>query len=190
VEVELAGLRNEEQAVRRGIVTFEQRIATAPLRELELQQLSRDEGSAKDLYQSLLQRYENAQLAERLQQRQGEQFRILDPAVASQKPVGPKRFRILLMALVGGVGAAVSMALLAEAGDTSFRTVDEVRSFTSVPVFASIPTIVTKKDARRRRRQSGLAGLGAAFGIITVFSVSSYLAHSTAVLGIFMGGRH
>lgn len=189
VEVELAGLRNEEQAVRREIVAYEQRIETAPLRELELHQLSRDEGSAKDLYQSLLQRYENAQLAERMQQRQGEQFRILDPAVASQKPVGPQRLRILVIALVGGVGAAVSMALLAEAGDTSFRTVDEVRSFTSIPVFASIPTIVTEKDARRRRRQSGLAVLAAALSIVTVFGLSSYLAHSTAVFGIFTSGR-
>ena len=190
VEAELTALRNEEQALRRAIATYEQRIEAAPLRELELQQLSRDEASAKELYQSLLQRYQSAQLAERMQQRQGEQFRILDPAVASQQPVGPHRFRFLLMGLMGGVGAAVGMALLAEAFDTSFHTVDEVRAFTSVPVLASIPPIVTERDARRRRRQSGLAVLTAALGVAAVFGASSYLAHANvAVLGLLTRGH-
>ena len=190
VDVELAGLRNEEQEVRRAIAVYEQRIGTAPLRELDLQQLSRDEGAAKDLYQSLLQRYESAQLVERMQQRQGEQFRILDPAVASQQPVGPHRLRFLLLGLVGGVGAAVGMALLAEAVDTSFRTIDEVRAFTSIPVLASIPSIVTERDARRRRRQSGLAILAVVFCVAVAFSASSYLARSSAaMLGLFMGGH-
>ena len=189
VEAELTALRNEEQALRRAIATYEQRIETAPLREMELQQLSRDEASAKELYQSLLQRYQSAQLAERMQQRQGEQFRILDPAVASQQPVGPHRFRFLLMGLMGGVGAAVGMALLAEAFDTSFHTIDEVRAFTRVPVLASIPPIVTERDARRRRRQSGLAVLAAALGVAAVFGASSWLAHANvAVLGLLTRG--
>ena len=190
VEVELATLRTEEQALRRTIAAYEQRIEAAPLRELELQQLSRDETSAKELYQSLLQRLQAAQVAERMEQARGAQFRILDPAVASQQPVGPRRFRFLLMGLMSGIGAAVGVALLAEVADTSFHSVDEVRAFTSVPVLASIPPIFTEEDARRRRRRSGLAALAAVLGIAAVFGASSYLAHSnTSMLNLLTGGR-
>lgn len=190
VEVELATLRNEEQALRQTIASYEQRIEAAPLRELELQQLSRDETAAKELYQSLLQRYQAAQVAERMEQARGAQFRILDPAVASQQPVGPRRFRFLLMGLMSGIGAAAGMALLAEVVDTSFHTVDEVRTFTSVPVLASIPPILTEGGARSRRRRSALAVLAAALGVAAVFGLSTYLAHSNAlVLSLLTGGH-
>ena len=182
-ESELATLRNEAQGLQSRIATYQQRIENAPLIEQELQQLSQDYAAAKDLYQSLLQRYEGAQLAERMDQRlQGEQFRILDPAVASLQPVGPHRFRLLLMGLMGSLAAAVGAALLAETVDTSFHTVDDVRAITTVPVLVSIPPIVTETDARRRRQQFRLATLGAALGVAALVGVSSHLARSSDVL--------
>src|SRR2546422_4998221 len=47
------------------------------------------------LFRSLLQRLQEAQLAAGLAQQrlQGEQFRILDPAVPSPRPVAPHRLR-------------------------------------------------------------------------------------------------
>jgi polysaccharide biosynthesis transport protein len=180
LEAEIAALRNEEQVVRRQIATYEQRVEDAPLREQEFQQLSRDYAAAKDLYQSLLQRYQDAQLTARVAQQnpQGEQFSILDPAVASRQPVGPHRLRLLLMGLVGGLGAAVGASLLAEVRDTSFHTIDGLRAFTSVPVLVTIPSILTEADARRRRRRFGLALLAAALAIAAVIGASAHFARS------------
>jgi polysaccharide chain length determinant protein (PEP-CTERM system associated) len=182
VGAELTALRKQEQAIRREIATYEQRIEAAPLRELELQQLSRDAALAKDLYQSLVPRYQNALLTERIEQRQGEQFRILDSAVASRTPVAPQRGRLLLMGLMGSLGAAMGMALLAEARDTSCHTVDDVRAVTSVPVLVSIPPIVTGTDVRRRLRQGSLAALAATSSVIALADASFHLARSNDVL--------
>ena len=189
IEVELKDLRIQEREVRRAIATYEQRVENAPVREQEFQQLSRDYGAAKELYQSLRQRYEDAQLAASMvrQHPQGEQFTILDPAVASSQPAAPHRFRLLLMGLMLSLGAALGVVFLVEMGDTSFHTVDDVRGFTGIPVLASIPPIVTEADTRRRRREFGLAALAAMVGVAIVVGATSYLARSNEVLASLLG---
>ncbi len=184
-------LRAEEQTLRSQIALYEQRIQTSPLIEQELQQLSQDYAAARDNYQSLQQRYEGAQLAEQMDQRlQGEQFRILDPAVPSRRPVKPHRSQLLLAALLLSMGAGVGAALLAEAGDTSFHTVDELRAFTTAPVLGSIPPIVTEADARRRRRQFRLAALGAVLAMALLAGGSFYLTRpGHALVGFLMSAR-
>lgn len=175
-EAELTALSKEEQTLRRAIATYEQRIENAPRMERELQQLSRDYAGTRELYQTLLQRYENAKLAERIDQgTQGEQFTILDSAVASPQPVAPKRFRLLLMGLMVSFGAAVGAAMLAEALDTSFHSVDDVRAFTRVPVLVSIPPIVTAADLRWRRLKFGLVTCGVALGATGILAATSFL---------------
>ena len=89
---------------------------------------------------------------------------------------------LLLLGLLMAGGAAVGAVLLAEAMDTSFHAVDDVRGFTSVPVLVSIPPIVTGADARWRRLQVGLACLAAAIGVAAVVGVTSPLAHSNEAL--------
>ncbi|TMI80570.1 MAG: hypothetical protein E6H03_08145 [Bacillati bacterium ANGP1] len=155
VEAELAALRSDEQGLRSQIAAYQQRIENTPVIGQELQQLTRDYTAASELYQTLLQRYEGAQLEERMGQRmQGDQFRVLDPAVASRAPVAPKRFLLRLIGLLLAGGAAVGVAQLAEITDTSFHGIDDLRAFTSVPVLASIPPITTAADLLRRRSAS------------------------------------
>jgi hypothetical protein len=52
-----------------------------------------------------------------------------------------------------GAGAIV----LAEILDTSFHSVDDLRSFSALPVLVAIPQIVTEVDARRRRTRFRVA---------------------------------
>ena len=89
---------------------------------------------------------------------------------------------LLLLGLLMAGGAAVGAVLLAEAMDTSFHAVDDVRAFTSVPVLVSIPPIITGADARWRRLQVGLAGVAAAIGVAVVVGVTSHLARSNEAL--------
>ncbi len=183
VDKELATLRNQEETLRRAIDSYERRIENAPRREQELQQLSRDYSTAKELYQSLLQRYEDAQLAERLQQRlQGDQFRILDQAVPSPRPIAPHRIRLLLMGLMLSMGIAAGAVVLVESRDTSFHAVDDVRAFTSVPVLISVPPIITPADTGRRRLRFSLAALAAVLGAAGIVAASAYFARSNDML--------
>src|SRR3989449_2045243 len=150
VQSDLKILKTEEGRLREGIATYQARVENVPKREQEFREMSRDYESTRELYASLLKRYEEAQLAESMEQRQkGEQFRVLDPAVPSPQPAAPNRLRLLLMIVAGSLGLAVGVVLLAEHVDTSFHEVDDLRAFSNVPVLVSIHRIMTLEDQRR-----------------------------------------
>src|SRR3970282_243645 len=82
VETDIRVSKGEDKRLRDGIATYQAKLENVPRREQEFRELSRDYESTRELYQSLLKRFEEAQLAESMEQRQkGEQFRLLDPAV-------------------------------------------------------------------------------------------------------------
>src|SRR5204862_2700797 len=138
-------LKREEQRLRDGIAAYQARVENVPRREQEYRELSRDYDSTRELYQSLLKRSEEAQLAEHMEQRQkGEQFRVLDTAIPRLEPAAPNRVQLLVIAVLGSLGLAVGAVMLAERIDTSFHTIDELRTFSALPVLVSIPLIITR----------------------------------------------
>jgi polysaccharide biosynthesis transport protein len=173
VQTELKVLKTEEGRIREGIATYQGRVENVPRREQEFTELARDYDSTRDLYRSLLKRYEEAQLAESMEQRQkGEQFRILDQAVANSQPAAPNRPRLLIMILASAIGLALAAAVLAEHLDTSFHDVDQLRTFSNVPVLVSIPRIVTPTDVRRGWWRMRLAATAALVGLLMIVSLA------------------
>jgi hypothetical protein len=153
------------------------RVENTPKREQEFQDISRDYDSTREAHQSLVKRYEEAQVSESMEQRQkGEQFRILDPALPSTVTTAPNRLRLLMMAFALSAGLAAGVAMLAEMFDTSFHSADEVRAFTRVPVLLSISRIATEADRRRRRLRFRLAAGGALLGLALVAGASFLVA--------------
>jgi polysaccharide chain length determinant protein (PEP-CTERM system associated) len=176
-------LKAEEQRLRAVIAAYQAKVENTPKREQEFLEVSRDYDTTKQLYESLLKRHEEAQLAESMEQRQkGEQFRILDPAVPSATPVAPNRPRLLLMTLALSAGLAAGVLVLAEMLDTSFHSVLELRAFTTVAVLASIPRITSESDRRRVRRRFRLAAVGAVLGLALVAGSSYFVARGNESL--------
>ena len=176
VEGETKVLKGEDKRLRDAIATYQGRIENVPKREQEFRELSRDYESTRELYQSLLKRSEEAQLAESMEQRQkGEQFRVLDPALPSPEPAAPNRFRVLVMGLMVSLGLAIGVVVLAEQIDTSFHTIDDLRAVSAVPVLVSIPRIVTQTDLRRARWRLRLAASAACVGVGVIVGIT-YLA--------------
>jgi polysaccharide chain length determinant protein (PEP-CTERM system associated) len=183
VESEARILKAEEQRLRAAIAVYQSRVENTPKREQEFQEVSRDYESTKQLYESLGKRYEAAQLAGSMEQRQkGEQFRILDPAVPSNIPAAPNRMRLLVMSLVLSLGLAGGALMLAETLDTSFHSADELREFTIVPVLASVPRIVTEVDRQRQQRRFRLAAAGAMLGLVLLAGISYFVGHGNELL--------
>ena len=165
-EATLASLQSEEKTLRSEIAAYEQRIQAAPKVEQELEALRREYNSSKDAYESMLKRYEEAQLADSLEQtRKLESFRILDAAIVPTGPAAPNRRRLELISFFFAVAAAIGMMLLAEHLDTSFHTVGELRQFTTVTVLASIPYVSTRTSFLTVLR---IAAMAIAVGILCV----------------------
>jgi uncharacterized protein involved in exopolysaccharide biosynthesis len=120
-----------------------------------------------------------SKLAER---KDGEQFRILEPAIPPNVPVAPSRIRLLLMALILSLGVGGVAALLAEQLDTSFHQLDELWAYTNLPVLASVPHIVVRGDAWRSTLRFGFTGVVAVFALALVVRGSLWLGEGSEQL--------
>jgi len=172
-ERQLETLREEEKALRQAIDMYDRRVNASPRLEQEYQELFGDYKTMKDLYNTLLQRYQEALMAESIEHgRKGDQVRLLDPAILTTRPTAPNRLRLIFIGLILSMGLAGGVVGLIEHRDTSFHAVTELRTFTKVPVLVSIPRIVTKKDISRQRWQFCLALLGLAILIGTTYHIA------------------
>jgi polysaccharide biosynthesis transport protein len=182
-QADLKVLKSEESRLRGQIASYQTRVENVPRREQEFKELSRDYEGTRELYQTLMRRHEEAQLAESMEQRQkGEQFRVIEPAVPNPLPAAPSRVRLLLMALVVSLGLAVGAVVLAENIDTSFHSVDDLRAFSPVPVLVSIPRIVTHIDLRRARWRMRFATGVALVSLVMIVGLAFVVANGNEQL--------
>jgi polysaccharide biosynthesis transport protein len=188
VDTEIAALKTEEQQLRRAIASYQGRVEIAPEREAEIGELSRDHRATKEVYDLALKRYADALAAEdRERHRAGEEFRILEQAVPGREPVIPNRLKLLLVGLMVSIAAAGVAVVLAEQVDTSFHGLDDLRSFTKLPVLANIPTITTRGDRQRRRWRLRLATSAVVVGILVVVGIAYLGAHGNDLLVSLLG---
>ncbi|ALA59062.1 GumC family protein [Nitrospira moscoviensis] len=166
---DLKNLKVEEQRLRQELIAYQRRVERSPQHAQEFQQLERDFKMTRDLYLSLLQRYEDALLAESMERaRHDAEMRIIDPAMPSASPAAPNRTRLYLIGLALSLAIAAGGVMLAEYRDRSFHDVDELRAFTKVPILVRIPLIETKAE---RRKKAVWAGLRAAVSLVSLAAI-------------------
>jgi succinoglycan biosynthesis transport protein ExoP len=175
-KAELARLAAEERSLQSETATYDQRVRVAPRHEEELQALTRDSDVANRSVDTLRARYEEAQLAESLEQKKkGETFRILDPALVPLGPAAPNRMWLLLVAGIFAVGTAIGAILLIEHLDTSFHSVGELRQFTSLPVLATIPHLEVRESLAARALRA-MVFVGAVLAVCALLAGFGYKA--------------
>ena len=170
----------EESRLRSEIGMLERRVAGAPFREQEYSILSRDYATTRDFYDSLLKRYEEAQLAEaREDGPQGQRLRLLDPAITPVDPIAPDRLRLAIFGLIAALALAVVGVAAAERFDTSFHSAEDLARHTRVPVLVRIPRMPNDsgEDRTRSRRQAALMTLGLVTLVFLTVNASRMLAH-------------
>src|SRR5439155_118915 len=168
---ELEKLKADEAALRQSTATVERRLEGVPAREQEFGRLRRDYGAAKDMYDSLLKRYDEAQLAESMEvDRQGERFRILEAAIPPASPAAPNRLRLMILGLMLACAAAIGAIVTAEQFDPSFHSVEDLREFTNVIVLATIPRIAPGHAKRALRFALATASVLVLIGLVAARS--------------------
>ncbi len=181
--MELASLKEEERALRQAIIGYEQRVENSPKRQQEFLELSRGSQATSERYDSLLKRYEEAQLAETLEQGANvEQFRILDVALPPREVAAPNRIGLVILGLVLAAGLAVGAMIVRERLDTALHSVDDLRRFAAVPVLVSIPPIATRGDTRRRRWRRALTTVSVAVCLALLVAGVRYVAQGNEAI--------
>lgn len=142
----------EQQRLQEQMSGYQARIEAMPRRESELVELTRDYETLRSMYESLLEKREDARIAESLERRQiGEQFKVLDPANLPVGPIRPDRLRIDATGALAGLALGVGLVGLVEYRDRSLKTEADVVGALSVPVLTVIPALPSARERVRRR---------------------------------------
>lgn len=148
-EMHIKQLRNEVQKTQADIVKikhsmriYQQRVEDTPKREQELQSLQRDYSNIRDIYNSLLDRQLESELAVNMEKKQkGEQFRILDHARLPEKPFSPDIEKLFLLSIAIGLAFGGGIIFLLEFLDTTIKRPEQIETEFGMPLLASIPTL-------------------------------------------------
>ncbi|MBF2052367.1 MAG: hypothetical protein IGS03_02750 [Candidatus Sericytochromatia bacterium] len=108
LELNLAGLRQRQQALQSARQRYQRSLSQLPAKGLELARLERDLSLNNQLYLLLQQQVQAARLEAA---RQVELFQVLDPAIAPYKPSKP--LKGLWLAISGIISIALGIALAA-----------------------------------------------------------------------------
>ena len=177
---EMKDLKSEIQEMQSQIKWYQTKVEETPKREQELLSLNRDYANRQELYNSLLERKLEAEIAVSMEKKQkGEQFRIIDPAKIPSHPVEPDVRKVILMTLALGLGLGGGLAFLMETMDTSYRTPEEVKEEIQLPVLVTLPFRHTKKELKVINLKNILAYT--ATGLVFILSAIGIVVASEGV---------
>jgi polysaccharide chain length determinant protein (PEP-CTERM system associated) len=176
-KLEIENRQKSIQQIQSQIDEYQARLNTAPLREQQLADLTRDYDQSRKNYEALLAKRDESEMATNLEKRQqGEQFRVLDPANLPQKPYSPNRLKLDLIGLLAGLVLGMAATAASEIIDDRIYSKDELEKLVPAPVLAEIPPLPTAAEEQRnaRWRVIQMAGLvvivlSAAAGFATTF---------------------
>jgi uncharacterized protein involved in exopolysaccharide biosynthesis len=167
----LRTMKRDEERLSQELVSIQANLRSAPAAGAS--EVLGEYPAVQEIYGSLLRRFEDAQLADSAEEALASRLKLLDSAVPPVRDAGPPRGRLLFLAALAAFSAAITAAALAERCDRSFRSVDDLRAFTRVPVLATVPALLTASDRRRKRLFLGLSVAGAA-ACVTLLGLGSY----------------
>ncbi|HEY0839270.1 MAG TPA: polysaccharide biosynthesis tyrosine autokinase, partial [Vulgatibacter sp.] len=117
-------------------------------KEIDQRKLQREKENNERLYDLVLARMKDADLAVMLK---ANNVRLLDAAVAPLKPVKPRPALVLALAMMLGLFGGVGAAYLAEMLDNTLKGEDEVEQLLGVPFLGMLPSLApagAKKELR------------------------------------------
>jgi capsular polysaccharide biosynthesis protein len=174
-KLEIENRQKAIQQIETQIDSYQGRLNTAPLREQQLTDLTRDYDQSRKNYESLLAKREQSSMATDLEKRQqGEQFRVLDPPNLPQKPYSPNRLKLDLIGLVAGLALGMAFMVASEMIDDHLYSKEDIEKLIPAPVLTEIPSLPTptEQHADTRSKINQLAALAT----MVVFTAAGFAA--------------
>lgn len=106
---------------------------------------------------------------------QGEQFRLIDPAVLPLKPVSPARFKMTAGAGLGGMVLGFLALLVLDLRRGAFHTEQQLRSRFSPPFVLGIPDVATPSELRSRKVRGVIEWVGCVGLTVMIAAIELYV---------------
>ncbi len=140
-EYEIAVERETELA--KSLASLKKRQVDARKANVSLMELQREASTSKELYEALLARYKQTSETQTLQLPDA---RIVEQADAPLHPAAPKRKKLVLLASIAGLVAAISLALALEFATFGVGRPEDVEQIYELAHLSSLPRIEAPAD--------------------------------------------
>ncbi len=168
-------LRNETQQ-KTVIAEYQKRLNLTPVREQQLGGILRDFELANQNYKDLLGKEQQSRLATNLEKQQGgEQFRLVEPPSRPDIPSSPKRVKMSLMAIGGGLFLGLALAIVSELVRPTFYSVKQVTERFGAPLVIGLPVVATLAERRRRTWTRTLEWIGGSVLAVIIGAAEFYV---------------
>ena len=138
----IARVTREQKQLQETINKYRSRLTLSPKVEEEYKQLTRDNETAHQIYNSLLLNKSQSEIQTDLERRQqGEQMRLLDEANLPVSPSFPVRWRFAAYGLGTGLTFGIGIATWLEFRDKAVRDEMDVVAGLDLPTLTSIPWV-------------------------------------------------
>ncbi|MBN1503737.1 MAG: hypothetical protein JW952_01600 [Candidatus Eisenbacteria bacterium] len=122
------------------ITSYGRSVVARPYDEVEVARLEQEVENNRNVLQSLKTQLTSAQISEAAQSTNlGIRIEIIEPPARPFGPAGPRRERVLVLALILGPFLGLSFAVFAEYMDNTVRSVDHLSKGLGLPVLGTIP---------------------------------------------------
>jgi len=111
---------------------------------IEYDVLERNLNSDRQIFDTLLQRAKETDVSAELRTNN---IRVVDPAAVPKAPYSPKKYRNLLLALVGGLGLGAALAFFLEYLDQRIKSPDDIKVHLGLPFLGMVPAVPGKSWA-------------------------------------------
>lgn len=161
-ELEITNRKREITALEKQIGEYQSRLNLTPIREQQLDEVTRSHEQARTYYESLLAKKLQSEMATDLsKQQEAGQFRTIDPPTLPQKPYWPNRLKFSAVGLFLGILTGLGALALKETIDGRIYSEDDLSRWVTATVIATVPPLPTsaetKRQAWRRRFEIALA---------------------------------
>jgi polysaccharide chain length determinant protein (PEP-CTERM system associated) len=181
-EVEVATLRRKLQVDTAQVEELKSRVDTIPDVERQLAALDRDYEVTRDQYDAMVRKREELRISENVESAGDDlQFRILEPPLAPQTPIGPNRPAYLTVVFAVALGAGLFLSLAMSQLKAVVANPRELAKLTGLPVLGSVSLVLPVAE-RDRRRQKLILFAATSAGLVVSFALVLWLQNGGAGL--------
>lgn len=135
----LAALRGREEALAREREEYHRQAVRLEAQSFDLARLERQVRLDEEAYLSYVRTAEQSRLSNALEQSKLLRLAIIEPAQVPMEPVAPRKGRILVFALLGGLVVAVGAGIARDHFDATLKTAADVRRYAGLEVLTVLP---------------------------------------------------
>lgn len=148
-EAEVAAATAQSSAIESIIAASDKELSALPAKEQGITRLMREAQVAQEIYIMLDKRYEEARINEVMRP---SDVKVLDPAVAPDKPIRPRKVLNAIIGVFLGMFTGTLLALYLELTNWTIHNDQEAKELLHLPVLGIIPDfgkmIVIKEETR------------------------------------------